>query len=106
MRGRRLLLARTVWLTVAAVSLGLFVAGLPAKFAELLVACPTTPCLSNQLRQAEPGALQALGLSPGFYAAYGIALEVAVAAVYSAIAGVIFWRRSADRMGCLSPSRC
>jgi len=85
-------------MTVAALTVGLFVAGIPAKFAELLVACPTTPCLSDQLRPAEPGALQDLGLSPSFYAAYGIALEVALATTYSAIAGLIFWRRSADRM--------
>ncbi|MGH8058089.1 MAG: hypothetical protein ACREOH_12780, partial [Candidatus Entotheonellia bacterium] len=98
LRGRWLMLARTVWLVVAILSLGLFVAGIPAKFAELLVACPTTPCLSDQLRPAEPGALQDLGLSPGFYAAYGIALEVAFVVVHSAVAGLIFWRRSADRM--------
>ena len=78
------MLARTVWLVVAVLSVSLFVAGIPAKFAELQVACPT-PCLSDQLRPAEPGALQDLGLSPGFFAAYGIALEVAVAVVYSAI---------------------
>ena len=92
------MLARAAWLVIAVLSLGLFFAGLPARFAELLVACPTAPCLSDQLRPAEPGALRDLGLSAGFYASYGVGLEIAVAVVYSAIAGLIFWRRSADRM--------
>src|SRR5262249_27891639 len=42
-------------------------------------------------------ALQDLGLSLGFFAAYGVALDVVFAAVYVAVAALIFWRKSAER---------
>ncbi len=97
LHGRRLLLARAAWLVIAALSLGLFIAGLPAEFAQLQVVCPTMPCMSDQLPPAGSGALQDLGLAPGIYAAYGVALEVAFAIVYVAVAALIFWRTSTDR---------
>src|SRR2546423_7130029 len=44
-------------------------------------------------------ALRVLGLSAGSYAAYNITLEVVAALVFAAVAAVIFWHRSDDRMG-------
>jgi hypothetical protein len=85
---------------VVGLSLGLFVAGIPAEFAQLQVVCPTGSCLgtSGQLTPAELRALADLGLSLGFFAAYGVALEVVFAAVYCVVAALIFWRKSADRL--------
>src|SRR6186997_2160677 len=40
LRGRWLVLARTLWLAVAALSLSLFAAGVAADFARLQVPCP------------------------------------------------------------------
>src|SRR5207249_9326928 len=40
----------------------------------------------------------ALGLSLGFYATYTVALDIIVAGVYSAVAMLLFWRKSDDRM--------
>jgi hypothetical protein len=103
LRGPGLLLARAAWLTVAAVTLGLFVAGVPAQFAQLQVVCPSAGNCPPQdgIGQLSPAGLRALydlGLSLGFFAAYGVALDVVLAAVYSAVAALVFWRTSADRM--------
>jgi hypothetical protein len=43
-------------------------------------------------------ALHDLGLSLSFFAAYAVALDVMVAAVYSAVAALIFWHKSTERM--------
>jgi len=97
LRGRRLVLARAGWLGIAIFALGLFIAGLPAEFAQLQVECPTEFCPSGQLPPAGRLALQDLGLSLGFVAAYGVALDLAFAVVYVAVAALIFWRKSAER---------
>ncbi|HEX5941533.1 MAG TPA: GAF domain-containing sensor histidine kinase, partial [Anaerolineales bacterium] len=41
--------------------------------------------------------LENLGLSPEFFAAYGIALELIFALGFVLVAGFIFWRKSSDR---------
>jgi signal transduction histidine kinase len=98
LRGRWLLAARAAWLSIAAVTLGIFVAGIPAEDADAQSMCPTASCASGQLGPAGLRALHALGLSLGFYVGYAIALQVVVAGVFCAVAAVIFWRRSDDRM--------
>src|SRR6266700_5482372 len=47
---------------------------------------------------AELRQLQQAGLSPGFLAAYQIGWAVGTTLLYTALAALIFWRRSADRM--------
>src|SRR5687768_17386316 len=81
LRGGWLLLARTTWLVVAGLAVGLFVAGIPAEFAQLQVACPTAICVSGQLPPASLRALEDLGLSRPAFAAYSIAMDVLFAAV-------------------------
>jgi len=87
-----------VWLAVAALCLSLFAAGAPADFARLQVVCPTAFCASGQLPPSGLRALRDLGLSLDFYAAYGVALDVVFATTYVAVAALIFWRTSADRL--------
>jgi signal transduction histidine kinase len=99
LRGRSLFLARAAWVTIATLAVGLFVSGIPAEFALLRLPCPTSICPTGQLPPAGLRALQDLGLSPGFYAAYTIAMDVLFAAVCGAVAALIFWRKSDDRMG-------
>ena len=65
LRGRTLLLARVAWVAVAALSVGLFVAGIPAEFAQLQVPCPTAVCSSGQLPPAGLRSLEDLGFSLG-----------------------------------------
>ena len=97
LRGRRLLLARAVWLAVAAAALALFVVGILAEFTQLQIECPTEFCPSGQLPHDGMRALTDLGLSLSFFAAYGVALDIAFAVVYVAVAALIFWRKSAER---------
>ena len=98
LHGRSLLFARAAWVAVAALAVGLFAAGIPAEFAMLRVPCPTVACPTGQLPPAGLRALEDLGLSPGFFAAYIVAMDVLFAAVCGAVAALIFWRKSDDRM--------
>jgi hypothetical protein len=98
LRGRTLLLARTAWLAVALPTIGLFLAGVPVYFAYLLTPCPVAACTNGQLALDTLRTLHTLGLSVGFFAAYTVALDLVVAAGYSAVALLLFWRKSDDRM--------
>jgi len=96
--GRSLLLARTVWLVVVALAVGLFVAGIPAEFALLQVPCTTPICATGQLPPTGLRSLRDLGFSPGSFAAYTVVMDIVFATVYGVVAGLIFFRRSDDRM--------
>jgi hypothetical protein len=98
LRGRWLLLARAAWLAVAALAVALFAAGVPVQFAQLHVVCPTPLCPNGQLPPDGLRALQDLGLSLDFFAAYAVALDVVFAVVYGAVAVLIFWHKSVERM--------
>ena len=101
LRGRRLLLARTAWILVAALAVGLFVIGIPAEFSLLHVPCPSARCPTGQLNASGLHALRGLGLSLDAFALYGVAMDIIFAAVCAAVALLIFSRRSDDRMGLL-----
>ena len=98
LRGRSLLLARAAWLVVAVLAVGLFVAGIPAELALLRVPCPNVVCATGQLPPAGLRALGDLGLGPGFFAAYSVAMDALFAAVCGAVAALIYWRKSEERM--------
>ena len=102
LHGRWLRLARAAWLAVAALSLGLFAAAIPVQFSQLQLVCPTAPCpvgdFAQQLPPAGVQALAELGLSLRLYAAYAVALDAVVGLGYSAVAALIFWRKSDDRL--------
>jgi hypothetical protein len=98
LRGCQRRLAQIAWLAVALPTIGLFLASVPVYYSYLLTPCPVAACTNGQLTPDTQRALHALGLSVGFYAAYTVALDVAVAAVYSAVAFLLFWRRSDDLM--------
>ncbi|MGH3147255.1 MAG: hypothetical protein ACRDTR_15770, partial [Rubrobacter sp.] len=98
LHGRFLVLARAAWVVVAVLAVGLFVAAIPAELALLRVPCPTPICVTGQLSPAGLTALEDLGLTPSLYAAYSVAMDVLFATVYGAVAGLIFWRKSDDRM--------
>jgi len=99
LRGRPLAFARAAWLVVAALAVGLFAAGVPGEFTLLQSPCPTPVCTTGQLPPAGLRALSELGLTPSFYAAYTVAMDSLFAAVYAAVATLIFWRKSDDRLG-------
>jgi signal transduction histidine kinase len=86
-------------MVVAALTVSLFVAGVPVEFALLHDPCPTARCTTGQLPLAGLRALEDLGLSRDSFAAYFVAMDTVFAAVWFAVAALIFWRRSDDRMG-------
>src|SRR5215212_3344693 len=97
--GRLLVVARVVWIIIALAAVSLFVAAVPAEFAQLRVPCQTAACPTGQLPPAGLRALEDLGLSLDSFAAYSVAMDAVFAAVYGAVAALIFWRKSEDRMG-------
>jgi hypothetical protein len=93
LRGRWLLLARLGWVAVASIVIGLHVAGIPYAYARII-----NNLNFDRLPMGQVRLFKNLGLIPEFYAAYSVALPVGTMVVFTAIATVIFWRRSEDRM--------
>ncbi len=101
LRGRWLSLARYAWLTTAALSLKLFVTNLPVYFEHLRSLCADIACETAPTPPPGTEALRKAGLSTGFYAAYYTALDVTVVLVYLAVATLVFWRKSGERIALL-----
>ena len=98
-RSAWLALARVAWLAMAVLTLALFAAAIPARYAHVQTPCPTSACEDGRLTPERTRALEDLSLSLDFYAAYTVALDVIFAAVYFAVAAVIFARKSQDWLG-------
>src|SRR6266699_277286 len=96
--GRWLLLARGIWITLVVLTLAIFFVSLPVYIALLQTPCAGTACGYQQLTSEQVGALKGIGLSPGDYAAYIVALTLALMMVCVVVSTVIIWRRSDDRM--------
>ena len=99
LQGRRLLAARVLWMAVALLVVGLYVAALPYDFQELQRVCSGDDCTVDvQLTGPDALALEDMGLSIGFYAGFFLSIEILILVVFAVMAGVIFWRRSDDWM--------
>ena len=101
LRGRRLILARVVWVTVVTLIVVPFIARFPAHYTFLQTVCTGATCSLGQPTPDSAQALQKLGLSVGTYATFTLALTLALALVCLTLAVVIFWRRSDDWMALL-----
>src|SRR6266567_3342469 len=98
LHGHWLFIARAGWVALTLLILVLTAIAIPQANALLQAVCqPGALCL-NSLTPADVRQLQQLGLSPGFLAAYQIGWDVGTPLIYTALAALIFWRRSADRM--------
>jgi len=73
LRGRSLLVARIVWVSLAALTLAVFIASIPASFRQI-------------------------GPSGGLYEKFGLVLDIVQVSVYFLAAAAIFWRRPGERM--------
>ena len=100
LRGRRLILARVVWVTVVSLLVALFLARLPAYYTALQTVCTGAMC-GAQPTPDSAQVLQKLGLSVSIYAAFTLALTIALAFVCFTLGAVIFWRKSDDWMALL-----
>jgi hypothetical protein len=101
LRGRRLILARVVWVAVVSLIVALFLARLPAYYTALQTFCTGAMCDSALPIPDSAQTLQKLGLSVGAYAAFTLALTLALAFFCFTLGAVIFWRRSDDWMALL-----
>src|SRR6266699_4906928 len=98
LHGRGLFIARAGWVALTLLVLTLNAIAIPQANALLQAVCqPGAVCISG-LTSANLRQLQQLGLSPGLLAAYQIGWDVGTTLLYTALAALIFWRRSADRM--------
>jgi hypothetical protein len=97
LRGRRLTLARVSWLAVVLVTVIILFSGAPGYFSALHEACTASPCIGGQLSSEETRSLGDLGIPMGFYAAYVLALDLLVVAVFGLVGAIISWRRSEER---------
>jgi hypothetical protein len=96
LRGRRLFVARALWVGVVSLTAIIFAASIPIHLADLHRICAPEPCVAGQLAPAEARALGALGVSIDPYTAYVFALDLVVALGFCVVGALIFWRRSGE----------
>ncbi len=95
-------LMRGLWGLVALIDLAVLIVGLPSSIAQLNTFCTDSTrvsCGYFQLSLAQGAALRQYGLSLTGYAIYAFVLDVVVSLLYIVVGCLIFWHRSADRMG-------
>jgi hypothetical protein len=93
-----MLIARVGWVALTLLVLTLNAIAIPQADALLQAICKPGALCINGWTPAEVSQLQQSGLSPGFLAAYQVGWGVGTTLIYTALAALIFWRRSADRM--------
>ena len=98
--GPWLLLMRTAWILVVAVSLTISFADIPLEFRRLHRVCLGSSC-EQQLTTGILQDLHHLNLSVDFFATYLVVLEFGSLFVWAAVALLIFWNRSNDPMALL-----
>ena len=101
LRGRRLILARVVWLAAVSLIVLLFLAKLLANYTFLQTICTGATCGLGQASLDSVQAMHKLGLSVATYATFILALTLALAFLCFVVSAVIFWRRSDDWMALL-----
>lgn len=92
------LIARVGWVVLTLLVLTLNAISIPWAAALMQAVCQPGVLCVNGLTPAVVRQLQQIGLSPGFLAAYQIAWDVGTTLIYTALAALIFWRRSTDRL--------
>ncbi len=100
LHGYWLVLARTMWICVVALSLAVSIVYIPLEFRQLHTVCTGSSC-GQQLTAGIVQDLHQLNLSVDFFASYLVILQVGSLLVWAAVALLIFWRRSDDRMALL-----
>jgi signal transduction histidine kinase len=95
-----LVLARAGWILVVALSLAVSIADLPLEWRRLHTVCVGSTC-GQQLTAGIVQDLHQLNLSVDFFASYFLFLEFGSLLVWLAVALLIFWRKSDDRMALL-----
>jgi hypothetical protein len=100
--GAWLLVARIIWAVVALFDLSLLVITYPLFVAHLGVVCPDPTkgtCGSLQLSPAQVASLQHFHLPLEGYIIYALVADLVVTLLFLVVGVLLFWYRSADRMG-------
>jgi hypothetical protein len=98
LHGRWMLIARVGWVALTLLVLTLNAIAIPQANALMQTVCQPGALCINGWTPAEVSQIQQFGLSPGLLAAYQIGWDVGTTLIYTALAALIFWRRSSDRM--------
>jgi signal transduction histidine kinase len=94
----------TTWLTIARVlqvliiclTVGLFIASIPANYDQRSILCSSQHCPSGQLTTESTRTLERMGLTVDTFVSLTIALDTLVVITYTACAIVIFLRKPDD----------
>jgi hypothetical protein len=93
-----MLIARVGWVALTLLVLTLNAIAIPHANALLQVVCQPGALCINGWTPAEVSQIQQFGLWPSLLAVYQIGWDVGTTLIYTALAALIFWRRSFDRM--------
>ncbi|MFQ5407310.1 MAG: hypothetical protein ACE5FI_02670 [Anaerolineales bacterium] len=97
--GRRLTVARALWVVFVFIILVFWIASLKPYYDELRAPCVGEMCPSVAVSPEEADALRQAGYSMEFYAGFHTGTQAFSGVIHILLGLVIFWRRSADRMG-------
>ena len=100
LRGSRLVFARILWGIIAIFEVAALIDSLSGTVRQLEALC-TSNCTNLQLSAPGVSQLQHIGLSPGDYIAFYLAVTLIATLVCYSIAAVLVWRRSYDWMALL-----
>jgi len=95
LHGPSLILARIAWVVLVTLTLGVFIASVPAHLRQLLTVSDE-PQMWLQISPAQEHTLLNLGLSVHAYAVYMFALQLIIVIGFFGLSLLIFWRRSDD----------
>lgn len=92
-------MALMLWFLIAGSFLIVYVVDLPLSYSQTSSPCQGEDCHYQAITPAEAQALQDLGLSTSFYAAYIMGITVAAVAVYAGLALLILYYQSRQLVG-------
>jgi hypothetical protein len=96
--GYWLVLARSLWIALAALILILYFFGFPAAFHYYKTLCIGAGCNGPQLTPEQWRMFSAQGLSLDFFAIYNLSIELIFVSVWFLVAALIFWHKSHERV--------
>lgn len=99
LRGKPLFFARVGWVMAALATVGLDLYAIPALYHDTLTPCPDQgSCGSSQFMVSQVAMLHDPATTMAIIARLTVVEQTAATLLFAALAAVIFWRRSEDRM--------
>ena len=98
LQGRKLLIARALWLGLTVLAIGLYLINLPIEYASYHTLCTTASCWIQQLTPELARQFTQQGLSVDAYALYVTIISTLQWLVFVIVGVIIFWRRPDDQM--------